>query len=138
MPAKPRTKARSRKPVERKPQHAAFVPGRLHIRFKADALRGAAATMARGVRAPRTMSASDPRVRELRAALPTQVTDPLRLLAEQFQRYNLEVDDLAGYVRHALAEDAPSGTSPALRRSCISAGPASVQRRRNSVGASRG
>ena len=84
MPAKPSTKSRSRKTMEAKPQHAAFVPGRLHIRFKADALRGAASAMERGVRAPRTMSASDPRVRELRAALPTQVTDPLRLLAEQF------------------------------------------------------
>jgi hypothetical protein len=81
---KTRTKPRPRKAVEGKPQHAAFVPGRLHIRFKADALRGAASALAHGVRAPRTMSASDPRVRELRAALPTQVTDPLRLLAEQF------------------------------------------------------
>ena len=66
------------------PRHADFVPGRLHIRFKPDALRGAASAMERGVRAPRTLSASDPRVRELRAALPAQVTDPLRLLAAEF------------------------------------------------------
>jgi subtilisin family serine protease len=78
----PAAKPRSEPP--KAPRHAAFVPGKLHIRFKADALHGAAAAMERGVRAPRSLRASDPRVRELRAAIPAQVVDPLRLLAQQF------------------------------------------------------
>ena len=71
MPAKPRTKARSRKTAERKPQHAAFVPGRLHIRFKADALRGAAC----GDGAGRTGAAHDVRERSARAGAACRAAD---------------------------------------------------------------
>jgi len=61
----------------------AFVPGKLHIRFKPAALHGAVAAVERGARAVRA-SRTARALPEADAALPAQVAEPLRMLAEQF------------------------------------------------------